>query len=244
MKDPVRMIDAGDDATAFERDLLRAGRGAKLSPGDRARIWTGVSAQLVLPVSPPSPGAGSTSTRVGTTVAHAAATASLVKGAVVAIVLAGAATAGYRATRPAAPVAVAREAAPAGAIPPAPSNESVGVAPPVVVIDPPRAPARAVHEGNDEVVDKAVNEAVQPVHFSDEAHPGEARSDAAPTPSEPPRRGRAARARGARRAARGARRGRPRAPRGRARRVRRWRARARARGAHDRGGSSARDRAM
>lgn len=153
MKDPVRMIDAGDDATAFERDLLRAGRGAKLSSEDRARIWTGLTAQLVLPVSPPSPGVGSTSAHVGTAVAPAAATASLIKGAVVAIVLAGAAAAGYRATRPVAPVA----AAPAGTIAPASSNESVGVAAPV--IDPQRAPGRAIDEATHEEIHEEIHEA-------------------------------------------------------------------------------------
>ena len=111
---PPRIVDAGDDETAIECDLLRAGRAVKLSPSERKRIWSGVSALLppvIPPVSSPpaeSAAAGSMAAQVAVrgaqvTKAAGAATATaaaLVKGAVVAIVLAGGAVVAYRATLP------------------------------------------------------------------------------------------------------------------------------------------------
>jgi len=49
---PPRIVDAGDDETAIEFHLLRAGRAVKLSPSERKRNLSGVSA-LLPPVIPP-----------------------------------------------------------------------------------------------------------------------------------------------------------------------------------------------
>jgi hypothetical protein len=111
MREPTRIAD---EATGLARDLLRAGRGQTLSARDRARVWTDLSATLVAPVPPVPASAGAT---------KALASASLVKGVVVAVALSGGALVGVRAARRPAPRAV-----------------------PAVVAQPSRAPAHAEGE--------------------------------------------------------------------------------------------------
>jgi hypothetical protein len=114
MSDPTRLIEEtadgqeGDQGTAFERELLRAGRSQKLSPRNRDRIWMGISVQ-VLPMPgnamPGNPlpgtdaGAGALAASAGAGATKGLLAASTVKGAIVAVMLGGGSLAGYRAVQ-------------------------------------------------------------------------------------------------------------------------------------------------
>jgi hypothetical protein len=94
--DPTRLADETGDATALERDLVRAGKARRLAAPDKERIWTGLAAMLAPPSGPPGHGA---STAAAAKIAGGKALVSgvVLKGAIVVVALGGGSIAGYRA---------------------------------------------------------------------------------------------------------------------------------------------------
>jgi hypothetical protein len=142
MADPTRLIDE-EGADALGSELLRAARREGMPPGEHGRVWASVAAAAL--VAPATTAVASVATTSGAAAvagtAKAGGVALLAKVTVAAVVLGTASVAGYRATRPAPPVAAPARAAVAPAAAPAPSEPLLPEAPaPVTHAQP--APSR------------------------------------------------------------------------------------------------------
>jgi hypothetical protein len=113
MSDPTRLVDApGDDATALERELLRAGKEERLGGRDRQEIWAALATQLVPPGSPAGPHAPVAAKAAAAAKAIGAGAA--LKGTLVAVAI-GAGIVGYGALSRRSPPPVAAPRAPVAA---------------------------------------------------------------------------------------------------------------------------------
>ncbi|HTA19406.1 MAG TPA: hypothetical protein VK989_08945 [Polyangia bacterium] len=131
MSDPTRLVDdAGPNASALERELLRAGRPA-LAARERDEVWLGLAAQLAAPVAPSGQGAPA---KAVAKIAAGAKAAAVVKGAIVVAALGGGAVVGYR-------TSTRGDHAPAPLVAPAPSVVSPPPAPP---LEPPAPPSPVI----------------------------------------------------------------------------------------------------
>jgi hypothetical protein len=109
MSDPTRIVEigeivdeAGGDASAVERELLRAGKRQGLASHDKDQIWLGLTAQLGGPVAPDGHGAGAAASAAAKTAAKTAAgtkaltVAAAIKGTILVAALGGGAVVGYQ----------------------------------------------------------------------------------------------------------------------------------------------------
>jgi len=133
VSDPTRLADeGGDDATALERELLRAGKQQRLGARDKDQIWMALTAQLPLaPLVPPAAtGAKATAAAKAIAGGKTLGAAAALKGTLVAVALGGASFVGYRALRAPAPLVNVAAPAPLAAPPEAPAPPSAPAAPP------------------------------------------------------------------------------------------------------------------
>jgi hypothetical protein len=143
VSDPTRLAEDGGDALALERELLRAGRAARLPAREREQVWSGLSSALTAPVLPRHAGPGAGVAATSAAGAKALTGAAILKGTMLAVVLGGGAFVGYRATRLAAEPVVHPASPTARVAPPAPAAPTApAVVPEAPKVDGP-APARA-----------------------------------------------------------------------------------------------------
>lgn len=152
MRDPIRLTDDVGAATAKERELLRAGKAARLGAQQKEQLWYAIAAQCPPPLlsgpgAPTSAGVPGIAAGAGGSVGAAL---SAVKGTLLAIVLGSGVLTGLGAWRH---HQTPRVAAPAAAAPVGPAREAIvepTTAPPVSAPSPEpaaratRSPARAL----------------------------------------------------------------------------------------------------